>query len=133
MGEINKLLFAVLLISSVSMVAGCVTWKSVSSSGYSVDEIYIVEDGATIIWCERFTGSILFSIEDQNCLVKRGTARPEGGQISRGNLDGPLRLKVKKIRDVNAIDVQDELVFVEDLATGKRYLDAGVLRQGHRP
>ncbi len=117
------------VLAIISVTTGCVSRLKTSSGGASVGEIYIIPDGATITWCERFTGGPLLSTELQDCLIPRGT-RPEFGQVAKGELVGPLRLRVSKIRFVNAIDALDELVFIEDISTGKRYLDSGVLRRG---
>src|SRR5690606_37867316 len=117
------------VLAIISVTTGCVSRLKTSSGGASVGEIYIIPDGATITWCERFTGGPLLSTKLQDCLIPRGT-RPEIGQIAKGEMAGPLRLRLSKMRFASEIDAVGELVCIEDIWTGQRYLELGLERRG---
>jgi len=85
----------------------------------TIERLFELQDGATLIACSQFG---FWGDAHVPCIMPRGTARPERRQISIGEITGPVRLKVVKIRGVGAIDTQYEYIYAEAQPGRKRYV-----------
>lgn len=124
MPTFNFMIRTVVVLVLLLMLAGCVSLRKAADSEYGdilVGDVYEFNDGVTMIYCEQLTLWIPWG-GNVDCIVPRGTNRPKGGQIAKGELPGPVRVKVYKIKHINAIDYVDEIVYVRVLPKGGKYV-----------